>query len=195
MMDSDLLAIERTLLIGISGELDRRDGTGLFGYDGPQVAIVAGDGESQKGFQSAGIEVGKEDSAGVRGQARGGGAAAGGDVEQELRGIGRGGHVDGRVVDDGAQLDAAEVVGRGESLGLRERVVETLHGDADQRSRVVTCGAGGETKTGRADGLAVLADGEAAALGAGGWNQSDQGGEKRGKKEKLQFTHGFLHHS
>jgi hypothetical protein len=62
----------------------------------------------------------------------------------------------------------AQVVGRGEALGFGEGVVEALHGDADQRGGVVAVGGGGEVEAGRADGLAVLRDDEAAGLGGGG---------------------------
>jgi hypothetical protein len=83
VVDDDGFAVERALLVGVGGQLDGNDGAFLFGDDGPEVAIVAGHGKNQEGFQSAGVEVGEEDSGGVRGQTGGGGVAIGGDVEEK----------------------------------------------------------------------------------------------------------------
>jgi hypothetical protein len=88
VVDDDGLAVEGALLVGVGGQLDGNDGAGLFGDDGPEVAVVAGYGEGQEGFQRAGVEVGEEDGGGVRGQAGGGAAAVGGDVEENLGGSG-----------------------------------------------------------------------------------------------------------
>ena len=76
--------------------------------------MFLGDGQGQQRLQGAGIEVGKEDGGGVRGQPGGGAVAVGGDVEQKLGGVGRGGQVDGGAVDGGADLHVAQVVGGGE---------------------------------------------------------------------------------
>jgi len=150
-MDVDGLAVDGSLFVGVGGELDGGDGAGLLGDDGPEAAIVIGYGEGQEGFQGAGVEVGKEDGGGVEVEAGGGAVAVGGDVEQELGGVWRAGHVDGRVVDGGAQLDVLEVVGRGEFFSFREVVVEVLHGDADDGGGVVAIGSSGESDGGGAD--------------------------------------------
>jgi hypothetical protein len=57
VVDDDGITVECALLVGIGGQLDGLDGAFLFRDDGPKVAIVAGHGKNQKGFQSAGIEV------------------------------------------------------------------------------------------------------------------------------------------
>ena len=168
VMDCNGLAVESALLVGVGGKLNGLDGAGLLGNDGPEVAVVMGDGEGQQGVVCAGVEVGEEDGDGVPGQSRRGAAAVGGDVEQDLRGAWRGDDVDGRAIDGGGQEDVFELVGRGELFGFGDVVVEALHGDADDGGGVVTTGVGGEGDSGRADGLAVLGDDEAAGLGAGG---------------------------
>ena len=65
VMDRDGLAVQSSLLVGVGGEPDGNDGACLLGNDGPEVAIVIGYGQGQKGFQGAGVEVGEEDGGGV----------------------------------------------------------------------------------------------------------------------------------
>ena len=65
-MHDDGFAVERALLIGIGGELDGRNRTGLLGNDGPQIAIVVVRGQGQQGFESAWVEVGQEDGGWMR---------------------------------------------------------------------------------------------------------------------------------
>ena len=118
MVDDDRFAAEGALLVGVGCQLDGFNRAVLFRDDGPKVAIVAGHSKNQEGFQSAGIEVRKEDSRGVQGQAGGGGVAIGGCVEHDNRGMAKfrlrnGCDVDGRTVDSGAQLHLVQMVGRG----------------------------------------------------------------------------------
>ena len=167
VVDDDGLAVECALFVGVGGQLNRLDGAGLFGDDGPEVSVVAGNAEGQQSFKGAGVKVGKENGSGVRGQRGGSGVAVGRDVQQQAWGCvsfrpWSGGDGDGRVVDNGAQLDVAEAVGGGEALGFGEGVIEAIHLDADLRGGVIAGGSGGEVEAGRADGLAVLRDGEAA---------------------------------
>jgi len=77
VVDDDAIAVQRALLVGVGSQLDGNDGAFLFGDDGPEVAVVSGDGDGQEGFQSAGVKVGEEDCGGVRGQTGGGGVAIG----------------------------------------------------------------------------------------------------------------------
>ncbi len=192
VVDGDELAVEGSLLVGVGGQQDGGDGAGLFGDDGPEAAVVAGDGEGEEGVVGAGVEVGKEDGGGMRGQAGGGAAAVGGDVEEDLGGVGRGGDGDRGVVDGGAQLDVPEEVGRGELLGFGEVVVEALHGDADDRGGVVAAGDGDEGDGGCADGVAMLGDDEAAGLG----RSMERGhGQRRDEAKKGEFGHQGLHPS
>lgn len=131
VVDSDRLAVESSLHVGVGCELDRFYGAGLLGDDGPEVAVVAGYGEGEQGIECAGVEVGKEHRGGVRGQTNGAAASVGGDVEQNLRRIWSGIHVDCGAIDSSAQLDMFEAVSRGEPFGLGEIVVKALHGDAN----------------------------------------------------------------
>ena len=140
VVDDDGLAIEGSLLVGVSGQLYWLDGARLLGKDGPDTGIVASYGEGEHGFKRAGVEVGEEDRPQMRSQPGGGAVPARRDVDQNLRcrcrgdRFGRADHVDGLRVDDGAQLNVVEVVGRRKELGLGQGVIETRHGDTDQGS-------------------------------------------------------------
>jgi len=68
VVDDDGLAVECALFVGVGGQLNRLDGAGLFGDDGPEVSVVAGNAEGQQSFKGAGVKVGKENGSGVRGQ-------------------------------------------------------------------------------------------------------------------------------
>ena len=131
VVDIDGPAVEGSLHVGVGGEQDGRDGAGLLGDDGPEIAVVAGDGEGEQRIESAGIEVGEENGAGMRGQAGGGAAAVGGDVEENLRRVRCGVDADRGAIDGGAQLNVLEGVGRGEAFSFGEAIVEALHGDAN----------------------------------------------------------------
>ena len=65
-------------------------------------------------------------------------------------------------------MHMAQAVGRGESLGFGEGVIEALHIDDDQRGGIVAGRVGGETEAGLADGYAVLRNDEIGGLGGGG---------------------------
>ena len=115
MVNGDGLAVERSLLVSVRGQLNGIDRSrrcaGLLRQDGPEIPVVVADAESEQGFKRAGVEVGEEDGGCVRVKACCGAAATSGDVEQLLCLIGRGGYVDGLAVDDCAQLDVVELVG------------------------------------------------------------------------------------
>ena len=193
VMDFDGLAVEGAFFVGIRGQLDRDNGAGLgaglLGKNGPEAAIVLGYGYGQKGVQRAGVEVGQKDGGGVGSQAGSCAAAVGGDVEQNLCRVRSSADIDGGVVDGGAELHVAKLIGGGELLCFRQRIVEALHGDADDRGGVITLGVGGERDCGVADGLAVLGDGEAAGLRGGG----DEA-EERGEGKYSELAHRGLHH-
>lgn len=167
MVDGDGLAIAGSMFVSVGGELDGDDGAGFLGDDGPQAAITVVDREGQQSVICAGIKVGQEDGSGVGIEARGGAAAVGRDVDEEMSLVARGYDVDGGVVDGGAQLDVLEVIGRGEMLGFGDVVVEALHGEANDGGGVVALRRGGEGDLGGADGLAVLGDDETAGLAVG----------------------------
>ena len=57
VMNDDRLAVERTLLVGVGSQQDGNDGAFFFRNDGPEVAVVAGHGKREEGFQSAGVKV------------------------------------------------------------------------------------------------------------------------------------------
>jgi len=189
MVDCDGLAVERALFVGKGGELNRLNRTGLFGDDGPEVAVILGDGESQKRFQCAGVEVGQEDGGGMPGQSSGGAASVGGDVEQDLRGVWRGDDADSRAVDGGAQLNVLELVALGELLGFGDVVVESLKIDADKRGGAIALRVGGKGTGGGADGFTVLGDDEAGGLCAG----SRRRGEERREGNSGEIAHPYLH--
>ena len=65
MLDGDGLAIEGSLLVGVSGQLYWLDGARLLGKDDPQIAVVVGEGDGQQSFERAGIEVGEQDGGGM----------------------------------------------------------------------------------------------------------------------------------
>ena len=67
-----------------------------------------------------GSKSGRKTAAACGARASGGAAAVGGDVEQDLRGVWRGGDVDGRAVDGGAQLHVASWLAE-ESRSVLER--------------------------------------------------------------------------
>lgn len=173
VVNGDGLAVEGSLHVGVGGELHGLDAAGLLRDDGPEVAIVGCGAEGEQRLERAGIEVGKEDGGGVGVETGGGAAAVCGDVEQKLRGVGTGGDGDGLVVDGGAELLVGKVVGLVETLSFGEGVVQALHGDFDKGSGVESSGALGELEAGGADGMAVLANGEAAGLRGNGVGKNE----------------------
>ena len=164
VMHGDGLAVEGSLLISVGGQLHWLNGARVFGQNHPQVAIVFGHRKRQKRFQGAGIEIGQEHRAGMRSQPRGGALSACRNIQQELSCIGSRHYVHRLAVHDRAQLHVLELVGRGKLLGLRDRVVQALHGHLDQGGRVVTLPGGREMKTGSAHRVAVLRDLKIAGL-------------------------------
>ena len=140
VVNDDGLVVQGSLLVGVGGQLNWLNGARLPGKDGPQTGVVAGDGDGEQGFKRAGVEVGHENRARMRSQPGGGAVPACRDVDQNLRcrcsgdRFRRADHVDCLRIDDGAQLDVAEVVGRRKEFCFGQGVVETRHGDADQGS-------------------------------------------------------------
>ena len=192
VVDDDGLAIEGSLLVGVSDKLYRFDGARQLGNDGPESGIVAGDGEGEQGLKRAGVEVWQEDGAGMRIEASRGAMSVGRCIDQDLscrgEGFRRTDDVDGLAVYDGAQLDVAQVVGGRKQLGFGQRVIETRHGNAHQGRRIVAMRRCGEIEGGGAHRVAVLRDDEAAGLGPGrGWIQ----GEQRSEAEESKVTQGI----
>ena len=57
VMDNDRVSVEHTLLVGEGGQLNGEYGAFLLGDDGPEIAVVTGNGKSQESFKGAGVEV------------------------------------------------------------------------------------------------------------------------------------------
>ena len=121
VVDGDGLAVEGALLVGVGGELDRLDGAGLLGNDGPEVAVVAGDGEGQQGFKAPGSKSGRKTAAGCGARRVVELRPLAEMLSEKLGGVGRGGDVDGRAVDDGAQLHVAQAGWPAERRSVLER--------------------------------------------------------------------------
>ena len=75
-----MVVFEGALLVGIGCELDGHDGgsllgavrpRGLFGNNGPEVAIALRDGEREDGVKGARVEVGQKHGRRMKGKPRG----------------------------------------------------------------------------------------------------------------------------
>ena len=62
VMNGDGLAVESSLHIRVGCQLDGRDGPGLLGNDGPQVAIVVATANEQQRIERAGVKVWQQNS-------------------------------------------------------------------------------------------------------------------------------------
>lgn len=185
VVDCYWFGVESALLVGIGGELNGRDGSGLFGDDCPEVAVVGSGGDGEQRLQGSGIEVRKKDGRLVGIEPGGVGAAVGRDVQEELLSVGLGDNIDSGIVDDGAELNVEQRVGRREFFGFGEGVGEALHLHADQGRRVDAGRFWCVREARGADGLAILADVKIRGLreGRGRSAEKNEGKKSRGRDQ------------